>query len=401
MERRLGLLLPVGAVALTALGGPPAGALQPVPGRAACLAPAEIAAPCRPVRELRSTIAMSPDGRSVYTMGGVDRRSAISALARDTKTGLLSQLPGRAGCVLQLAARPKQCLAVPMNNPAAIAITADGREVIEANPPPGTEVVALARSTRTGALSKLPCSGVCGGIRLPVCAEGVTPSPDGRNVYVTYCDGLAILRRDATTGQLTQLPGTAGCMQVRGRYGCARATVAGFGASFSPDGRTLYVWGRSLFVFERDPSSGALTALPCAPCDAVQPISKLVISPDGRNGYAIGANTGQLLTLGLDPGAGVLTTAVTPGFAASDIALTHDGRTLYVHTSLGILAFARGPAGSLRALASPYGNVRLARNGVATPTSIVVSPDGRFVYATSGDGGDSKPKRIVTFRRTP
>jgi hypothetical protein len=40
---------------------------------------------------------MSPDGRNVYTIGGVDNRSAIAVLVRDAKSGTLRQLRGRAG----------------------------------------------------------------------------------------------------------------------------------------------------------------------------------------------------------------------------------------------------------------------------------------------------------------
>jgi DNA-binding beta-propeller fold protein YncE len=408
----------VGAATLTAFGGAlPTGSLQPVRGRDACIAPANIASPCRPARQLRATMAMSRDGRSVYTIGGVDARSAIAVLARNARTGSLHQLPGRAGCVLRTISRSRACLTARLNNPAAIAVTPDGREVIWTNPPIATTVAAMARSTRTGALSPLRCSGVCASLLRGAanCANGVAPSPDGRSVYVTACTGLVVLRRDPASGQMTQPAGAAGCVQRIGADGCARAPVTTFspsGPTLSRDGRMLYVLSssgnRGVFVFTRDPSTGALTAGPCylkqprPPCESLQPdVRQLVLSPDGRNAYGVALFPNALVTFSRDPGTGALTTvAQTPIAEASDAVLTPDGRTLYVRVSTGILVFARAADGSLHAPASPYARVPLA-GAFHTTGSMLVSPDGRFAYATSGDAGDLKPKRIVTFRRTP
>lgn len=413
MKRRLLLLL--AAVPVTAFAGAPAGSLQPVRGPDACIAPADIASPCRPARQLRATMAMSGDGRSVYTIGGVDARSAIGVLARDARTGLLRQLPGRAGCVLRTASRPRGCVPAPLNNPAAIAVTPDGREVIWTNPPIARTVVAYARSTRTGALSPLPCFGVCGLLRGAAnCADGVAPSPDGRSVYVTACTGLVILRRNPATGRMTQPPGAAGCVQRIGADGCAPAPVTTFSPSrptLTRDGRSLYVvsssGNRGLFVFARDPSTGALIAGPCylrqprPPCQPLQQdVRQLVLSPDGRNAYAIALFPNELVTFSRDPLTGALTTAATTPIAeASDIVLAPDGRTLYVRVATSILVFARAADGSLHALPSPYGRVPLPGPPFGQ-ASMLVSPDGRFAYATSGNAGDEKPKRIVTFRRT-
>ena len=51
-------------------GAVPVGSLHRVPGSAGCISPTDVAAPCRHARELRTHIVMSPDGRTVYTIGG-------------------------------------------------------------------------------------------------------------------------------------------------------------------------------------------------------------------------------------------------------------------------------------------------------------------------------------------
>jgi hypothetical protein len=87
----------IAAPTVAAASGPPTGALHRIPGRSACISPATVASPCRHARHLQPTMLMSPDGRNVYTIGGVDNRSAIAVLVRDAKSGTLRQLRGRAG----------------------------------------------------------------------------------------------------------------------------------------------------------------------------------------------------------------------------------------------------------------------------------------------------------------
>ncbi len=54
-------------------------------------------------------------------------------------------------------------------------------------------------------------------------ARSVDLSPDGRHAYVgsVYSGTIGVFTRDATTGELTQLPGTDGCIDDTGASGCA------------------------------------------------------------------------------------------------------------------------------------------------------------------------------------
>ena len=74
----------------------------------------------------------------------------------------------------------------------------------------------------------------------------------------------------ATLGELTQKPGTLGCISVDGSGGeCGTSpSLAGSGFSsvaVSPDGRSLYAADRGSYaiaIFDRDPQNGALTQKP-------------------------------------------------------------------------------------------------------------------------------------------
>ena len=72
------------------------------------------------------SIAISPDGRNVYVVSaGSD---ALSILARNRRTGVLTQLPGESGCVSQ---RPGGGCVVgrALNEPTSVAVSPDGTHV--------------------------------------------------------------------------------------------------------------------------------------------------------------------------------------------------------------------------------------------------------------------------------
>ena len=265
----LGLLGTV--VAAAALAAGPIGSLTLVPGRAGCIvAPdAPRAISCTRVHELRIDAAIvSPDGRNLYTLGGIDQRSALAVMRRNPRTGAVRQLRGRAGClVADWTGRGKftTCTGARLNKPSTFAMTPDGRELFYLNGAGGYPFNAYTRSPRTGALSVVDCCRVVRGV---ACASDVTTSPDGRNVYVASVTctghGLAVLVRDPASGDLTQPEGTAGCIQRIAADGCARAPSTSFSPSrveVAPDGTEVYAAALGgLFVFRRDGSTGTLKA---------------------------------------------------------------------------------------------------------------------------------------------
>jgi hypothetical protein len=426
------------AAAALALG--PTGSLTPVAGTAGCIVAkqAPVGVSCTRVRELRlDAVLVSPDGRNLFTLGGIDTRSAIAVMQRDRRTGAVRQSAGRQGCLVadwggHGTFRFPSCLPAHLNIPAAFAMTPDGRELVYVNRAGSYPLNAYNRSPTTGALSRVDC---CGAVRGLACAgTSVATSPDGRNVYAasSTCTrhGLAILVRDPSSGKLSQPKGEAGCIQRIGADGCARAPVTSFGPSeiaVTPDGAEVYVAANGgLFVFARNRATGTLKSRTCylAPpaCDAMSKLSPdlhglgendFTLAPDGRNLYLLAERrilvlarrpSGELSQLPSPKGcvtaggdAGRCTAA--PGLDYGSLTISPDGRTLYATSESGLVVLSRNPVdGSLSQLAGRYGRLRL-RTLNAEPSAL--SPDGRFLYTPFAFGASDFGLGLRVLRRTP
>jgi DNA-binding beta-propeller fold protein YncE len=171
----------------------PGGVLRQPEGAAGCIS-GDFASACAQHRMLAdvSALAGSPRGSQLYATATF--RAAVATLARDPATGSLSDPPGRIGCI---------------------------------------------RDT-------VPLSG-CGVARFMLGPEEIAVSQDGRNAYVTTFESapLVVLRRNRTTGELSDLPGRAGCIGPHPRFEGACTSSRGLqGASaiaLSRDGRSAYV----------------------------------------------------------------------------------------------------------------------------------------------------------------
>jgi DNA-binding beta-propeller fold protein YncE len=254
-------------------------------------------------------VAVSPDGRRVYTAG---RRFPGSIAVFDRQPGGgVRQRPGANAC-LAPKGRAGCAPARGIGSPWSLAVSPDSRNVYVA----GLRSDSVAVLSRTpGGLSQAGDSSGClaltavegcavaRGLGMPA---GVAVSPDGSSVYVAgnESNAVAILTRDGA-GSLIQPAGAAGCVSDRGAGGCAsgRALDTLHGIVVSPDGRNLYVASERLdtvSAFARS-SSGALTQLEdrwacigrvasllgCAPARGLWTTIALTTSPDGRNVYAI------------------------------------------------------------------------------------------------------------------
>lgn len=230
-------------------------------------------------------------------------------------------------------------------------------------------------------------------------AESVVVSPDGRFVYVgSYPDttgtwrqpSLTVFSRDAATGALTQLPGTAGCLtpdgsSQAGPNTCTKVEGLGHGDGrdlvITSDGRWAYmvnmVMPAAIVIFQRDPTTGVLTQ-PAAP-----------------NGCISQGGAGQ-------DGAGMCQSLGTINDPVG-ISISPDDRFVYVtdvgNHSIHVLSrdSATGALGETQCLsdqATPPTGCTSARV-IGDVQSVVISPDGLHAYAAQFGTG------ISVFDRDP
>ena len=188
-------------------------------------------------------------------------------------------------------------------------------------------------------------------------------SPDGSNVYVVGSQAVAVFARNQRTGVLRQLGGKGGCVHRAGEQECAKGRALGEGVSVtvSPDGGNVYVGAEALVVFARNHRNGALTQLRHA--DGC-------VNDDGNQNCAVGR-------------------AVS---APHDIAVSPNGRSVYVASLQGVAVFARDrttgmltqPAGEHGCLNIGGGDGCAQGRAIDFATGVAVSADERSAYIASG-----------------
>ena len=157
---------------------------------------------CTPARSLLGVhaLALSPAGAQLYATA--EFSAAVGILTRDLTTGVLSQRPGPLGCIRDGGAL--DCAdARYLDHPDEIELSHDGGSLYVAGL---GKLVTLRRDRTTGALSQLPGKAGCIAAVPPYAdctdSRGVNPlglelSRDGRNAYLTdrEADAIAIYRR--------------------------------------------------------------------------------------------------------------------------------------------------------------------------------------------------------------
>jgi 6-phosphogluconolactonase (cycloisomerase 2 family) len=387
------------------------------------------------------TAALSPDGRFLYAASRGQqlhgRRhhydSAIVVLARDPGDGSLHELDGEEGCVSEL--RRHQCAGGrSLDHISALAVSPDGRNLYAvANLSSG--VAVFRRDPEGGTLAQLP--GQAGCVRrhpgTERCARGralgnpdsVLVSADGRNVYVggNFGDGttIAAFERNADTGALRQLTGSAACLASRlaaDAAGCAPIRGLTFFdvPSQSPDARFLY-WSNKygngpVLGLARDPTTGTLTPLGplCAACKPTPPAGTLAISPDGSSAYVFAGQNGVVSAFDRDQATGRLSPAAIPvAFRcvpttrcdAGTMKIDETGTTAYLVSGRAILALQRDPSNdALAAVPGQPGCIAAVRRhqcvrgrALDDPTDLLLPTDGRNAYSVSEHS-------IAEFQRT-
>jgi Big-like domain-containing protein/lactonase family protein with 7-bladed beta-propeller len=311
----------------------PLGALTQLSGTAGCFTfdggSEDGAATCSQARGLADgeSATVSPDGANVYvgsySNGGASLGPGFAVFSRDQATGALTQLSGKAGC-----------------------LTSDG-------------------SSSAGAGT---CTKVRGLITDPGDGHDLVFTSDGRWAYIAADRSpatLLIFERDPSTGALTQLPGTAGCISSDGSSQDGAGTcqtdatlLDASGVSISSDDRFLYVTGtggsEAIHVFSRNASTGGLTDIECisqAPAPAGCSTGRVVgdtqfiaLSPNGTHAYA-GQYDFGISIFDRDPSTGLLTQK--PGTAGC---ITSDGKD---DTGASTCAVGRQVKGTFPLLIAP------------------------------------------------
>lgn len=291
---------------------PSTGALTQAADGSGCISNAALAG-CTIGRALDGPdiVTVSPDGASVYV--GAFAGSAVATFARNPSTGALTQPADESGCLTD-APTDGCTTGIGLGSPEGMAVSADGNNVyvaaalsndlavLDRDPSTGTLTQAADGS---GCISNAALSGCTTGTQLSG-ADAVVVSPDDASVYVTslFSNSLTSFARTADTGELAQLEGTSACAIYVLAVGCSltRAGDGPEGVAVSPDGASVYTAAYksdAIDIFNRSADSGALIqrsgragcitaskAPDCKRARALNQVSSLVVSPDGRQVYS-------------------------------------------------------------------------------------------------------------------
>ena len=322
--------------------------------------------------------------------------------------GSLTQLAGTAGCIDYNG--DDHCSAThKLGTLGTLLLSPDGRFMYM-----GIDFGTLVfqRDPATGELKRVAGPGGC--LSLPQGASGsgctrmsgvyygnpiTSISPDGTTAYAAgelaqgayFTPSIIGFHRDQATGALTQFADPPVCIPSSQSGKCIAAkNLFGFAPFVSLDGKNVYLRLQAgIWSFERDPSTGALTALP----DAQGCIKDPIFLPKLNLGCAVGRAV----------------------YSPSGIAESPDGRNVYVSSvEGGISVFSRdsttgalvqlpGQEGCIGTTAILKGSCAPGR-GLEEATDVAVSPDGRNVYAVSArliNATAPLSHALSIFRRDP
>ena len=390
-------------------------------------------------------VEVSPDGQNVYVPSYGS--SSVAVFRRDFSTGALTQLDGPAGCVADEGDGVTCADAEGLFGASGVALSPDGLHVYVASAV-STTLTTFARDPFTGALTQLPLPDGCinqfggGGSPCtdaegPIAPSAVLVSPDGLNVYTVAINGdaVGVFARDPVTGVLTQLPAPFGCIAENGDGVTCTDGVAldgPRGLTISKNGKHVYVASTesdAVAVFRRDFATGALTqaaapggciaengdGITCTDAVGLDGASSVVVGRNGKHVYVASATSDALTAFVRNPMTGALTqlpapdgcyrqngdgvacTAVEGVNGAIGLAVTRNGRHLYVASTISgaVAVFRRDKTtGDLTQLAAPSGCYRQGGDGVtctdglalAGAFAVAVTKSGKSVYAASFSG---------------
>jgi 6-phosphogluconolactonase (cycloisomerase 2 family) len=303
---------------------------QPV-GTAGCFADPGDGITCTQAHALHGprSVTVSPDGKTVYV--GARDSSAVAVFSRNLTTGALTQLVGLAGCVSNDGTGGLCAQGVGLVGARGVKVSPDNENVYVASEGDGVNsngaLLVFSRNPSTGVLAQLSGATGCfapdGNGQTCALARGlhtaisVDVSPNGNNVYVAARDSSSIAVFSRTpNGALTQLSGSAGCVQQIPVSDPTCASGQGLNqvvfVSVSADGYNVYAAAQvsnAVTIFSGNSTTGALTQLSglegcissdgtggsCAVGTALAGAISIKTSLDGKNVYATAYSDGSVL----------------------------------------------------------------------------------------------------------
>ena len=376
---------------------------------------------------------------------------AASALAAGEAFAATGDLTGQ-GCIGDAVTNPDNCSVTTkgLAYANAIAASSDGKSVYATGY--SAAIVTFKRNPTTGALASRGCIGDhdtnpanCPTVTKGLDAtNGLTVAPDGKSVYVVSNpdNSITMFKRDRHTGKLTP----KGCIGEHGTNydNCGTAIHGIFAANgvvVSSDGKSVYVVSGAngvihedtILTFKRDPSTSKLTLKDCIgdtqggfdtchrTTHGLDDAAAVAVSPDDRSVYVASHGDDAVTVFKRDHSSGKLkpkscigdhdtnpancptTTAALTG--ADGIAISPDGKSVYAasgETDNAIVAFKRKhtgnlvPLGCIDGAATGADTCAASTHGMKGAAFAAISSDGKSVYLTPYFAGNPD---VVFFKR--
>jgi DNA-binding beta-propeller fold protein YncE len=181
-------------------------------------------------------MAISPDARSVYV--GAATSQGVTVLSRDASTGGLTQATNGSGCIVS-APLTGCTTGAQLNGADAVTVSANEKDVY-ATSLFSQSIASFTRTRPTGLLTQKPgAAGCLIFMRAAGCSfgravdspEGIAVSPDGASVYAaSYAPGtITVFNRNRGSGAIAQKPLQRGCLGALPECASARG-LSGLGS---------------------------------------------------------------------------------------------------------------------------------------------------------------------------
>jgi len=393
--------------------------------------------------DLPQAIALSPDGKSLYTASLTD--DAVARFDRDTATGALTYRDCLTG---KSEANDTACTKIPsasssgidsgLDSLSALVVSTDGKSLYTVSRDDDA-VARFDRDTATGALTYQGCitgetesgpagTGAC--VQIGSAASGgansglddlfsLAVSADGKSLYAVSLldDGVARFARDPGAGALVYQgcisgeiesgpTGTGACAQIgaAASSGVNSGLDALYAIVVSPDDKSVYTVSQeddAVDRFDRDPGNGALTYQGCITGETESgpaiPIPGTGACVEIASATSRGTNSGldKLRSMAASPDGTSLYVA-----SPQDDTIAHFVRDpmsgALTYESCITAEAETGPTGTNACAQIPSATSFGTNSGVDNPQAFLVSPVGLQLYTSSGNDA-----AVARFDREP